>query len=378
MPRDGIDKTPQGYFRARVVINGERHSRNFTTKKAARQWIREAQVDAGRAKFVAPAKERERVSDRLDAWLELKASDPNFTDGSLKVYRRWVRNHIKPRLGHLRMEQLTPETVEEWRNSLVSDHGTSVAKECHKVLGSFLSTQKRHGYVVENAARIVEPPKHRPREMTFLEPHELKRVVEELADGPVHPRCPEDERELRSGWRQDVVLGLALIGCRVGDFSRLRPEDWDRVNDRLLVRDSKTENDRRIPVFPALREVLERCVARGGEHLFMTDGWHGQAIIRSQGFARRHFNPALERAEVGRHIRIHDLRHSCASWLIRQGYGPVHVAAYLGHANPSTTMRTYAHLFADDFADMGAALDEMWAKAHEAPGNVTRLRRPAE
>ena len=110
----------------------------------------------------------------------------------------------------------------------------------------------------------------------------------------------------------------------------------------------------------------------------MTDGLHGQARIRSDVFAGRHFNDALERAEVGRHIRIHDLRHSCASWLIRQGFGPVHVAAYLGHTNPSTTMKTYSHLFADDFADMGQALDEMWARSHEAPSNVTRLRRPAE
>ncbi|MBW3567569.1 MAG: tyrosine-type recombinase/integrase, partial [Proteobacteria bacterium] len=69
---------------------------------------------------------------------------------------------------------------------------------------------------------------------------------------------------------------------------------------------------------------------------------------------------ALEKAGVDRRVRIHDLRHTCASWLIKQGFGPVHVAAYLGHANPTTTMSTYAHLFADDMADMGSALDSMW------------------
>lgn len=373
-------KTPAGTWRAEVMIDGKRHSRTFPLRRQAVEWIREAKVDHGRGSFVPPDKMREKVDVRLDAWLDEKRRHPSFSDDSMRVYASEVKNHLRPAFGDLRMEELSAERIRTWQYDLADRVSPAKAKAAMKVLGSFLSSQVADGYLTQHPFERIkdsERVKHRPGEMTILEPHELRAVVEALVDGPVAPDCPEDEYGLRSGWRQDVVLGLAFIGCRVGDLSRLRPADWDRVNDRLLVRDQKTGNDRRIPVFPVVREVLERSVARGGERLFMTDGLHGQAVVRSNAFAKRHFKPALKAAGVERNVRIHDLRHGCASWLIKQGFSVVQVAAYMGHASPSTTSSTYAHLFADDFSDMGSALDAMWSAAHE-PGNVTRLDRKAE
>jgi integrase len=351
-------KLDSGRWRIEFMLDGKRHSKTFDRRSDAVAYQRAALVDADRGEFVAPDKQRARVSDRLDAWLELKAGDPNFTEGALRAYRSEVNNHIRPHLGRLTMEQLTVEAVERWRNLLVEAHGPALAQRCHKVLRSFLTTQHRHGYVTQNAARMVKAPRHTPAEQTILEPHELRAVV----------------AAIERGWAKDVVLGLAYVGCRVGDFSRLRPEDWDKINHRLLVRDSKNKTQRRIPVFPALREVLGRAEARGGEFLFMTDGLQGQARLRSSAFAARHLKPALVEANIGRNVRVHDLRHTCASWLIRMGFGPVHVAAYLGHANPTTTMRVYSHLFADDFSDMGDALDQM-SRMQPDDGNVTPIRK---
>lgn len=371
-------KTPQGTFRAEVMIDGERHSRTFPLRREAAEWIRAAEVDSKRGKFVPPDKLREKVGVRLDAWLAEKAAHPSFAEGSLRVYKSDVECHIRPPFGDLAMEALTGERIRTWQYQLAEDVSTATAKRSMKVLGSFLSAQVADGYLAQHPFDRVKDQdrvRHQPKRMSILEPHELRAVVAALADGPVH--SSREDKALFGAWRQDVVLGLAFIGCRVGDLSRLRPEDWDRVNDRLHVRDQKTGTERWLPVFPAVREVLERCVARGGEFLFMTDGLHGQAVLRGQAFAKRHFNPALAKVGVGRHVRIHDLRHGCASWLIKQGFGPVHVAAYLGHSNPTTTMRTYAHLFASDMVDMGDALDQMWERAHQS-GNVTPIRKAAE
>jgi len=59
---------------------------------------------------------------------------------------------------------------------------------------------------------------------------------------------------------------------------------------------------------------------------------------------RRDFNKLCEVAEVPK-IRIHDLRHTAASAMIRRGYPPKLVADILGHTDAGFTLRTYAHVW---------------------------------
>lgn len=378
-------KQANGKWRADVMVGGERHSKTFNLKRDAKTWIDQVKTDHARGVFIPPDRQREKVADRLDAWLDMKAADPNFADSSYVQYEIQVRVHIKPYLGNLTLEHLGVEAIERWRNTLVEQQGTSTAKHAYKVLSVFCSDQVRFGYMPQNTASLVKAPRHVQREMTVLEPHELNALVDALKgqscsyfdeDGalrwcrPGHP-----EYELRSGWASDVALGLALIGCRIGDLTVLRPEHWDRINGKLTVHDRKTGRTRVLPVFPAVAEVLDRCVRRGGEFLFMTDGRRGQHKIH-HSFSNVYFRPAVEKAGIGREFVPHQLRHTAASILIRKGFDAVHVAAYLGHANPSITRDTYSHLFVDDMDDIGDALNDMWETAQQGPGdNVTSILR---
>ena len=67
--------------------------------------------------------------------------------------------------------------------------------------------------------------------------------------------------------------------------------------------------------------------------------------LRSSNFRRWVWNPAV--AELGEEgLRIHDLRHTCASLLIHPG----HVREHLGHSSIRVTMDVYGHLY-DDVRD---------------------------
>lgn len=57
----------------------------------------------------------------------------------------------------------------------------------------------------------------------------------------------------------------------------------------------------------------------------------------------RHFRPLLNRAMLPR-IRLHDLRHTCATLMLIMGVHPKYVQALLGHANISITLDTYSHV----------------------------------
>lgn len=370
-----LTKLDNGTWRARLTVDGKRHSRTFPLRRDAVAWLNDAKAKAAQGGFITPDRLRTAVNARLDAWLAEKQSHPTLADNTKVKYEYVVRLHVRPYMGRLTMEQVNAETIRQWQYQLAEDTSTAVAAGAYGIFGAFLSAQVTDGYLVQHPytrVRKSDKVSHKPRRMTVLEPHELRAVVDALADGPVERDA--DHREVRAAWRQDVVLGLVFVGCRFGDLARLRPADWDRVNGRLFVRDQKTGNDRWLPVFDELRSVLERCVLRGGEYLFMTDGQHGQGRLTAGSFAKRHFKPALDKARITRTVRLHDLRHTTASLLIAKGFGPVQVAAYLGHSNPKTTMTVYAHLFSDDFADMGAALNTMYQQAQRLGDNVTPLR----
>ncbi len=65
--------------------------------------------------------------------------------------------------------------------------------------------------------------------------------------------------------------------------------------------------------------------------------------INHNNLVNRHFNPALEVAELPK-IRFHDLRHTYASLLIEQGENIKYIQNQLGHSNPTVTLNVYAHL----------------------------------
>ena len=74
----------------------------------------------------------------------------------------------------------------------------------------------------------------------------------------------------------------------------------------------------------------------------------------ARNFRRTVFRPAVERAQV--RATPHTLRHSLATLLFEQGHTAAQVAAWIGHADPSFTLRTYVH--ARDVGD-AAFLDDV-------------------
>lgn len=57
-------------------------------------------------------------------------------------------------------------------------------------------------------------------------------------------------------------------------------------------------------------------------------------------------------------IRIHDFRHSCASYLINNGASALLVSKWLGHANVSMTLNTYSHLWKNELTDIVSLIDK--------------------
>ena len=72
---------------------------------------------------------------------------------------------------------------------------------------------------------------------------------------------------------------------------------------------------------------------------------------------RRHFKPLLKRAKLPP-IRLHDLRHSCATILLMAGKHPKYVQELLGHASINITLDTYSHVIEGMDGGLADAMDD--------------------
>ncbi len=114
-----------------------------------------------------------------------------------------------------------------------------------------------------------------------------------------------------------------------------------------------------------LRELLAEHLARNVDEdpdaLVFTSP-EGQPL-RNSNFRRRVWHRAVADAGLPDGLRIHDLRHTCASLLIAQGAHPKAVQVHLGHSSISVTMDRYGHLFPSDMEALASALDAARSRA---------------
>jgi integrase len=74
------------------------------------------------------------------------------------------------------------------------------------------------------------------------------------------------------------------------------------------------------------------------------------------GNLNRAFKATLQRAGLPA-VRFHDLRHTCATLLLRQGVNPKYVQELLGHADISLTLNIYSHVLPDMGDAAAGAMD---------------------
>lgn len=161
-----------------------------------------------------------------------------------------------------------------------------------------------------------------------------------------------------AGHRLEVLYRVALsLGLRRGELIALSWDDIDLERGSLTVREGKTEASARTLALPkVLCEYLHlHRIRQIEERLAMGPEWSDHNLVFPSEVGTplnptnlwRHFKSVLQRAGLP-NMRFHDLRHSCASFLVAQGVHPRVAMQILGHSKISTTMDIYAHVSDDD------------------------------
>jgi integrase len=337
--------------------DGKRRRRGvggFKTKREAKAAEAEALRRIRDGVFVEPS--RLTLGAYLtEMWLPSMRNQVRAT--TLGGYRHNVRAYLVPRLGNIRLQQLTTARVGAFYGELVVSGGREgrplspkTVRYVHTTLRRALRDAMADGLVVRNVAAQARPPRARRVEMRTWTAEQVGIFLASVR-----------EDRLYAAW-----LLLATLGMRRGELLGLRWADVDLNEGRIAIRhtlvmvdgkpamaEPKTAKGRRSltlapEVLDSLRvhhahQVAER-LSQGTDYsdsgLVITaeDGRPMHPETLSGVFVRRAKRAGLPP------IRLHDLRHSVASILLARGVHPKVVSDMLGHATIALTLDTYSHV----------------------------------
>lgn len=142
---------------------------------------------------------------------------------------------------------------------------------------------------------------------------------------------------------------------------------------QLQIVATKTYERRSVPIPRSFVDDLAAQVAGKGQDDFVWESPQGGPFRYSNWF-KRHYKPAVERADVPNETRFHDLRHSYAAMLIAQGAHPRAIMERMGHSTITVTLGNYGHLFPKLDEALDEALDGMYRDTTGADAVRPRTR----
>jgi len=258
--------------------------------------LKEAQILRAQVDLSAGIKPRILIDDALTDWEESEAV-------LLKSYQKDLRYRIdilrSAFTGGKYLDEI--EKVAERVKKVGNAGGLKPA-----TINRLLAILRRIGRINRAQATISLLPGERSRQV-YLTAEEVNLLCEK-AD----PRLA------------DFIHFACLSGMRRGEILRLEPHHLK--DGAALIEVSKSGRPRRVPLPPEALEIAERCLPF---NLTATN-------------INRMFRHARTVAGLP-HVRLHDLRHTYASWLVQSGASLTAVRDLLGHSNLAVTSK-YSHL----------------------------------
>jgi integrase len=309
--------------------------------------------------------ERLTVGHWLETWLK-NVKPPATAPKTWIVYEYFVRLHLTPKLGHVRLVRLQSQDVRDFLSERL-DSGLSARTVRHlrNTLRAALNQAINDDLIQRNVAAKVKPPEIQPRALDVYTPEEA-RVLIEAAKG----------HRLEALFTAAVALGLRMgecLGLQWADIEFARRvltvahnlQRVKRVRRGDVVKDGEAKTERllgrpkgkkikplRLPAV-VLDALARHRLKQAEERRLAGSAWKGDGnyVFTStvgtpleQRRLDREFKLLCEAAGL-RRIRFHDLRHSAASMLIAQGVHPKAIQELLRHSSIQLTMDTYGHLF---------------------------------
>ena len=292
--------------------------------------------------------------DYINEWLDDKKQSIEMD--TYEGYRLSIDKHIYPFFKDLKVsvQELTYRHIQAYYKSKQApkDKGTkplsaNTIKHHHTVINQTLKRAVKHFLITNNPASLVTLPKIEKYTGGYLTVEQGKVLLDVAKDKPI-----------------ETIIILAMVyGLRRSEIAGLKWSAVDFENETISIQHTvtdagaknRTKNKSSTRVLPLNQEVktylLKLRDKQECEKGLLGSSYHDTDYVcrRSNGvplkinWMSKAVKELLSKCGLPP-IRLHDLRHSCASYMLKMGCSLKDVSDWLGHSNISTTMDIYAHL----------------------------------
>jgi len=350
----------KGGYRAEVYspLDGRKIRKTFARESEAKSWRADAKRALDRGALRAPS--RRTLREAAEAWLDAadrgdihSRSGRPFKPSTLRGYRLALHERILPALGSRKLSTVTTADlqalVDRWQAE--GQAASTIRNSIKPLQAIYRRASSREGLPV-NPTHDLELPVPNPTEVEVVAPRAAVRLLEEL---PI---------EDRAVWATALYAGL-----RYGELRALRWGAVDTAKGVIEVRESwdpkegsiapKTRKSRRsVPIPGVLRDLLlDRRMRPSSppKRTLVFGEAEDEPFVAERLY--RHADQAWREAGISERLRLHQARHTYASFMIAAGVNPKALSAFMGHSSITVTFDLYGHLMPGTEAEGAALLD---------------------
>lgn len=373
-------RTGKGYekhgntFRVVWRENGQKMRRSFNTEAEAAAFadiVRPTQAvsalvsavgptrvaAAAKAAFIAGVMGEKPSTPTVVAYGRDLITDMQLRPNTRDMYGTALRRIEREPLGEMSLGKVTPADIRVFFRDLTANRDN-----VRSVLAKVFNAAVREGLIQTSplTAAGIRPSRRVQRELRVLSAEQIEALA----------RAAGNERDA-------LAIRLAgYVGLRAGEVGGLRGQDVDfdrcRINVRrnaqmpkggIMVGDPKSKASvRSLKVDCSFTDDIRRYIEK---HPPLPDGTifftQQRNPMTNQSLTRGSIL-ASKRAGL-QPVKFHDLRHTCASLLIAQGFEPKAIQRYMGHSSIRMTYDVYGHLFPEADDPLAAGMGELRAAA---------------
>jgi integrase len=302
------------------------------------------------------------VSEFFVKWYEDYVAD-NLAYSTKRRYYELLKIHATPYLGEIKLSQIKPTNIQSfYTDRLKIGLSPTTVLHMHRLLHLVFKSAVMWQYIQYNPVDSVKAPRQEYHEIEILSDNELQALLDTIKNEAAF-----------------IPIYIAsTTGMRLGEVCGLQNSDVDFGNNIFYVRKSfkrdaegkmklkvtKTHRSKRpIPMLPGTDIVLKKYAQFKETFKLINEEKSTHFCIWPDGspilpdYVTKVFKRYIRKLEYSEGLTFHCLRHTHASWLLKQGVNPKVIAERLGHTSVNILLNRYSHLIKDTQKDVISTLD---------------------
>lgn len=334
------------YYKDNEGKNKQKKKMGFSTKAKALEYEREYLLSR-----------QGQPTMLLSSFIEVYKADqyPNLRERSQLT----KDSKYKKILGDFKdkpLNEITPTDLKHWQNKLIKQgYSDGYITGLRSEFSSVLNHAVNYYGLPKNPFKLVKRaknPNYIPQEQSFWTLEEFKQVYKNIDNIKASTAI---NLLYWAGIRKGELLALTWDKLNFEKNSLLVNRSLQRVRGKNVITQTKTYESREIALPTSTVEILKEYKARcynnkkndfifNWEKRFIENGIK-DGVNKANEEIEAFNNSHNDKKDLIKRIKVHDLRHSHASYLINHNVNIVLISKRLGHKDTSTTLDTYSHFF---------------------------------